>query len=45
MINRFWKDITSTIDLLRDLKHLSISQWDVESSDFTHFDEESRQQR
>lgn len=45
MINRFWKDITSTIYLLRDLKHLSISQWDVEPSECSHFDEESRQQR
>ncbi len=45
MINRFWKNITSTIDLLKDLKHLSISQWDVESSEYSQFDEESRQQR
>ncbi len=45
MINRLWKDITSTIDLLIDIKHLSISQWDVEPSECSHLAEESRQQR
>ncbi|MEW6993459.1 hypothetical protein AADZ84_04205 [Colwelliaceae bacterium MEBiC 14330] len=45
MINRIWRDITSTIDLLIDLKNLSISQWDVEPSECSHFGVEPRQQR
>jgi|SouAtlMetagenome_1021521.scaffolds.fasta_scaffold180926_1 hypothetical protein len=45
MINRFWKDITSTIDLLIDIKHVSISQWEVEPSECSHFGQEPRQQR
>ena len=45
MMYRLWKDISSTIDLLVDIKSLSISQWDVETSDCSHFGKDIQTQK
>lgn len=45
MINQFFNAVSSTLSFLRDVKHLEISQWDVEQKDHLRNTTNIRQQR
>lgn len=45
MIHNFLNAINSTISFIRDVKHLDISQWDIEQEDSPMNTRDLRQQR
>lgn len=45
MIHNFLNAVSSTISFIRDVKHLDISQWDVEQKDYPMNTRDLRQQR
>ena len=45
IINTMIKPISSVIIFIMEMRHLSISQWDLEDKEFSAYSKKTRQQR